>query len=668
MRNGTHSATLRTQLINFANSIPALGETNGRRTVDVGGISHVGADAVAIRAANGGDMPIIRMFEQNEGSVITGGSSQTLDQAADNFTMQQWMLMYITFPVNGHPIFTFMMTNSYRLQRFNHDPAPRPIPGRNIYSQQGDMLGDPSTFNGTDGSEVRNRINYDFEHVLSQFSSIDSNVFVTPGELPGTWQSREPDVTSPNREFHSLCGARLDDRIWLPSSFELGDGNTGNLWGATRNETGSLGGTINFLDKNGFDMWSWMRSRETGHVSNIRMFSGRDYSSHFSSRTPGNPVSIRPAIHLDLTLLIPALDEPDVSVTRTKSDELTVSWDTVPSATSYRVKVGSDEWETIAVPTTEFRHPISTTGTFNFQVYAVGDGLNFVNSIIVSEAFTVNQEQLAAPSNLQISGGQLSWNSTGSLGTYVVYLNNVAHSSQLTETSWEIPTTLGPGTWTLQVKATAPSSTWFMDSELSTVRNHTIAPTVTGITITANTTKENWYQSETFVATGIVLTVAYSDASSRTQNNMNLMTITAGTWVEGPVVITVTYAGATATFNVLVSIPTNNEDTVTVNGDELVIVPGSFFLVEHLTIPEVKYGYEFVGWSADGGLTILADADQLEPGMVITSITREIPNGGTDTFPWRIIIGAVAGVLLIAGVSAFVVLRRKGRSVKNDQH
>jgi len=159
MRDGTHNTELRTQLINFANSIPALDEPYGRRNVDVGGVSHVGADAVAIREANGGDMPIIRVFEQRDGSALTLGSSQNLDQAADNFTMQQWMLMYITFPAGSHPVFTFMMTNSYRHQRFNHDPAPRPEPGRNIYSSQGDAIGAPATFNGTDGSEVRNVIN-----------------------------------------------------------------------------------------------------------------------------------------------------------------------------------------------------------------------------------------------------------------------------------------------------------------------------------------------------------------------------------------------------------------------------------------------------------------------------------------------------------------------------
>jgi len=651
MRDGTHNAALRTQLINFANSIPGVGELDGRQNVDVGGINHVGADAAAIRVANGGDLPMICMFEQRQDSVITGGSSQTLDEAADNFTMQQWLLVYITFPVSGHPIFTFMMTNPYRNQRFN----PAGIDHfHNLYDQIGGGVGNPATFMGTEGSEVRNQINYDFGHVLSQFPSINPNIFTAPAGLPGTWQSREPIVTSPNREFHKLDGPRLDDRIWLPSSFELGDGNTGNLWNLASSEMAKLDD-----NNNGFHDWAWMRSRAADNPDNSRMFSYR-----VSSSTAINSRGVRPAIHLDMTLLIPALDIPqDVSITRTQNDELTAVWNAVENAVSYRVRVGEGTWQTVNVPATTFAHTISATGIFNFQVYARGDGLSFVDSTVASASITINQEQLVVPSNLQISAGVLSWDSTDSLGTYVVYRNGIAYSSELTTRSWTIPTTWGPATWNLQVRATASSSTWFTDSNLSTGIDQVVQATITGAVITANTTKSNWYLSESFAASGLQVLLTYSDSSTRTVTTG--LTIATTTWQLGVVTVSVYYGGHFAgTFTVTVSPPINNYNMVTVNGSEIAIVPGTFYLVKHLAIPQVQSGYEFVGWSTDGGATILEDTYALESGMVLSSVIREIQNGETNGFPWLIvIIGAVAGVILLAGIAIVIILQRRKRLI-----
>jgi len=655
MRDGTHNATLRTQLINFANSIPEVGQINGRRNVNVGGVSHVGADINAIREANAGVMPVIRMFEQRQDSVLTGGSTQTLAQAADNFTMQQWMLVYITFPVSGQPVFTFMMTNPYRNQRFNPSPATPIVYDRNLYCNIGDGVGDPATFNDTDGSEVRNQINYDFEHVLSQFPSVSPNVFIAPAELPGTWQSREPDIASPNRDSHKLDGPRLNDRIWLPSSFELGDGNVGNLWNATRNETAKLDG-----ETNGFNMWSWTRSRATvGALDSVRIFSGRDYSSHFSNRSVSNPIGIRPAIHLDMTLLVPVLETPNVDVTRTLADQLTVEWDAVENVVSYRVRVGTGAWQTINSSTTKFEYTISSTGTFTFQVYAVGDGFAHANSDVANAKIIVNQVPLGTPFGLQIDEGVLTWDSIDSLGTYVVYRNGTLYSSELATTSWIIPASWGPATWNLRVKATASSSPWFLDSELSDGENHIIPlPEVTDIKITQNTTKQTWWASETFSASGIVLAITYSDGTTRTQNDISLMTVTHGSWVAGPVTISVEYAGLTTTFTVTVLNSTNNYNVVVVDGEEFAIVLGTFYLVGDLVMPYVRAGYEFVGWSTDGGLTILADTDILEPGMVLTSImVREVQNNG-DTFPW-IIIGVVSAVLVLIAIAILIIIVRR---------
>jgi len=463
-----------------------------------------------------------------------------------------------------------MMTNPYRNQRFN--PLGTDLL-HNLYDQIGGGVGNLETFMDTEGSEIRNQINYDFGQVLYQFSYVNPNVFTTPAQLPGTWQSREPDVNSPNREFHRLEGARLDDRIWLPSSFELGDGNMGKLWNVTRNETAKLGG-----EDNGFHMWAWMRSRTTGNADSARMFSGRDYSSHFSNSTISNPRGVRPALHLDLTSLIPALETPTVNVIRSETNQITASWGAVTNSASYRVRVNGGNWQTATSP---FTYTIISADAFNVEVYAVGDNLNFVNSGIGSASISVNREQLVAPTNLQINEGVLTWDSTDSLGTYAVYRNNTPYSTELSTRTWTIPTTWTPGTWNLQVRATAPSShTWFTNSNLSSGTNHII------------------------------------------QNQ--------------------------------------NFDYVLVDGLKIDIVPGVFYLIEHLTVPTVQDGYRFIGWSADGGVTILKNTDALESGMVLTSVIGEITNDNSD-FPWLIIVGAVAGVVLIAGVIIAVLLWHRKR-------
>ena len=661
MRDGTHSATLRTQLLDFANSIPAVGEPYGRQNVDVGGVSHIGADTIAIREANGGDMPIIRMFEQRGGSVITGGSAQTLDQAADNFTMQQWMLMYITFPTTGHPIFTFMMTNPYRNQRFNPNPDPNSnIPGRNIYSQQGDVIGDPSTFNGTDGSDVRNQINYDFQHVLYQFDEINTSVFVTPGQLPGTWQSREPDVGSSNREGHSLYGARLDDKIWLPSSFELGDGNTGNLWGATRQETAKLNG-----EDNGFHFWAWMRSRATGSTD-IRMFSGRDYASHFSNSSAGNARNIRPAIHLDMTPLIPALNTP----TNVDINTGVLSWNSTNQFNTFQIYRNDNPYGNVITSTTR-EWTIPTTwgyGSWNLRVRAIAPSsstshrsseLSSAVTHAVVQTFTVTfnshggdvitSETGEANDTFQLTGAHvpqftghefMGWGAAqdGQVTYYIDFDAITITGNKTLHAVWRRNTPISPSVSSaMQLIWTSPHTNFVVNVNGT---NHNVTGTSFDLTILGLGAGTH---NITILATGSGTQILTSQTVNTSFTVTQLDSPTDANIGGDNILSWIAVTGATSYI-------------IRVNGQQVYTTTETYFDLDSLSL---GYGNHQVEIIAVGEGVINSN-----PTHITLTVVQYAAG---DDFPWLIIVGAVAGVLLLAGVMTFIMIKRRKRpAVKNS--
>jgi|GEM_PF-3830113 len=286
-RDGTHNQNLAYELTQLAERARPWA-----RNQNVGGESHLGARADGIRAANHNTLPVIRMFEQT--------ANASLQNVTQSFTMQQWRLVYITFSDDqtAEPVFTFMMTNPYRNIAFN-------------------SIGFYGTTMHTDynNATIRDTINQDFETVLYDFPNARSSI-VMPRDLPGTWQSRNH-----GGRRHAMDN-RLDDLIWLPSSFEIGE--DGNLWHIDPVNRAVLAGQTN-----GFNYGSWLRSADMGNNNNARML--RSNGTPCDGGRVWNNRSVRPAIHISLGTLVNETLETYSEVVQyindTYIDTFEVTWD-----------------------------------------------------------------------------------------------------------------------------------------------------------------------------------------------------------------------------------------------------------------------------------------------------------------------------------------------------
>ena len=277
MLDGTSNSELINQLVYLSENADRVAPNlQGGHTVS--GISV--SDANNIREFNGGQLPDILLFEPHGYFSATGMTVGTVnDQSRDNFTHSRWRLVYITHPDNGDdPVFTFKMIEAFR--------------GNRMHPVSTNWVNDIRYEN----SELRFNLIEEFNNVLELFpnpSDLRSN-FIAPVDVPGGWQSAQPDLGSVNNQ--SLESGAINDLIWLPSAYEVAGSSAGNqdLWRLTREERAHV--------NNGFGNWSWLRS---GHISSSEDRSRMIEAVGTELRNDSDIVTISravaPALHLSFS-------------------------------------------------------------------------------------------------------------------------------------------------------------------------------------------------------------------------------------------------------------------------------------------------------------------------------------------------------------------------------
>ncbi|MCL2570689.1 MAG: InlB B-repeat-containing protein [Firmicutes bacterium] len=604
----------------------------------------------------------LRLFDELPSTVTTevSGNETTLLRAFTNSIRgtgivhqsggaRWWQLVYLQ---DG--ILTLWMVDPYRNSLFN-EVGPINDINSHVY------------WHAERPSIIRENMVADFDAVLGYFDHLDIASAIVPTNNV-VWQQERHNTHSrmeneSQNDRMSNPGVPQNDLIWLPNWYEIFNTSYDNRFhahayiGGVGENARSGQWNMNSFDRGyaivtNFSSTSWLRSahlaseNRTGAVSNI---GNRTMPNSYDSAR-----AVRPAIHLDVRSLMDALATPTgFSISRTQENQLTATWGTVNNAVSYRVRVGTGTWQTVNAPTTTFAHTITATGTFNFEIYAVGDGINYVNSTIASASITVNKNPLVTPTNLQISAGVLSWDTTGSLGTYVVYRNNVAYSTELTTTSWLIPTTWAAGTWNLQVRATAPAShAWRTDSDLSVGTNHVVVQTWTVTTVVEG------IQTSHTITDGDQFTEPSPPAAPSGQHfvywalgSLSGAEFNFGTAITGHIYLFAVFA------------PNTYVVTIIVDGVSKKLEPTGIINLATFA-PTPPAGYTFSGWALSEGGTVVHTPDgsiTLTGDLTLYAIF--IPqnvggNGGNNA--WMFI--AAAGVLLIAAVAITAVFLKRRKN------
>ena len=187
-----------------------------------------GSNGLQIRTANGGAPCIIQIFQ----SLGTSEASLTSGANPNRFSNMKWALTYITHG-NGQSIFTFFAVNRYRTHRWNGTVGTP----RNLAIMDYNVAAPTATTKtntaypafgvvSSGGAEIRNVIMNDFCAFLDNNYSYVAPFIARPRQVP--WQvQQQPFCEWDEQAINPLMGERLDDLIWLPSSFETGRGSNG---------------------------------------------------------------------------------------------------------------------------------------------------------------------------------------------------------------------------------------------------------------------------------------------------------------------------------------------------------------------------------------------------------------------------------------------------------
>jgi hypothetical protein len=293
--DGTINQTLVQQLAALCAATP-------RTNINVGAaVNTPTSDAGAIRTANGGAVPNVKLFQSLGTDEATGTGSNP-----NRFSNLGWHLMYVT-NVNGQYILTFWADKEYRTSRFNgtdYSMTDRLVkidynqPSPNLDTAAGAPGANNAAFPALNvasnpGSQARNQIMNDFCTFLStNFSSVAPYI-ATPREVG--WQTAQPQTASEQSGVDSLTGARLDDLIWLPSCYEIGDGTnssvspTDNLWNATNTERAYT-----------YKYYTLIAFRSSSSYTTYSSACIVSYSGAFGNSNVNNNLGFRPALHIML--------------------------------------------------------------------------------------------------------------------------------------------------------------------------------------------------------------------------------------------------------------------------------------------------------------------------------------------------------------------------------
>jgi hypothetical protein len=290
--NGNINQTLVQQLAALVNATP-------RTNINVGAaVNTPTSNAGAIRTANGGAVPNVKLFQSLGVDESTSGANP------NRFSNLGWRLMFITDVAGGRTVLTFWAKDGYRSSCFNgveytatnrlqkidyNIAAPTAITKTNAAYLKFDVM-------SSGGCEARNVIMDNFCSFLSANYSSVAPCIVTPRTVG--WQTTQPIMGVEDSTVDSLTGARLDDLIWLPSSYELGDGGN-NFWETDNSELG-------FVGKYGSGKggpWSWLRSSSYNvNYSHVRCVSVLGAFVD-AAVTNNGVIELRPALHLSLSQL-----------------------------------------------------------------------------------------------------------------------------------------------------------------------------------------------------------------------------------------------------------------------------------------------------------------------------------------------------------------------------
>jgi hypothetical protein len=146
-----------------------------------------------------------------------------------------------------------------------------------------------------------------------------------------------------------------------------------------------------------------------------------------------------------------------------------LTWDEVIGAVSYLVEINDTEH---SVATNSYSlSGLTLPGFYTIKVKAIGDNITNRNSEWSDSVQHMVSQQLAAPSNLSISGATLTWAAVSNASGYTVDINGTEHTA--TTNSYSLSSLTTVGTYTIKVKAVGNGTT-YTDSGWSTNVQYTI--------------------------------------------------------------------------------------------------------------------------------------------------------------------------------------------------
>jgi len=288
-RNGGVNTKLATQFMQLADKA-------NKATINPSSANeYQAAQSSNIRAANNSvTVPTIRLFQAINASPIRADWN-----TMDMFSNQRWRLAYISYPKEGDEdddiVFTFWMASAYRNSPITSNATPN-----NISFNYNTAHNNEVNYRGTLGNTLRNNVTNDFNSFLNNHYPVARPHIVLPRDLPGSWQSNQPNIGT-TAVGNSLTDERLNDYIWIPSVHEAGN-HAAHLWGLTASERGFITNGFGASIASG---GAWYRSENS--AGNTR---GNYHNSTGSAVDvfTGNPsmvgVAVRPAIHISFQSII----------------------------------------------------------------------------------------------------------------------------------------------------------------------------------------------------------------------------------------------------------------------------------------------------------------------------------------------------------------------------
>ncbi len=150
--------------------------------------------------------------------------------------------------------------------------------------------------------------------------------------------------------------------------------------------------------------------------------------------------------------------------------DVRLAWTAVDGATSYTVKIGTNEYNanTTALSVTSYLSSITEGSGAMIVVYAKGDGVTTIDS---EPSDTITISRFRRPANIKVNGGNITWDECSINGVvasnYLLQITGTSGSGDFSCTGTSYSTAeLAPGTYNVRVKALGDKKST-LDSEFS---------------------------------------------------------------------------------------------------------------------------------------------------------------------------------------------------------